>query len=115
MMVTFDICAGNPGALQFLMQAYDMDMFKAEQGFQRMQRAGITGARLYMLWNDCCNRDTEAALLAMNTLNIESVVEFINYEGGRGIPMPWILSLLSRGRPCTSLETNGGQEINSPQ
>ena len=26
MMVTFDICAGNPGALQFLMQAYDMDM-----------------------------------------------------------------------------------------
>ena len=39
MMVTFDICAGNPGALQFLMQAYDMDMFKAEQGFQRMQRA----------------------------------------------------------------------------
>lgn len=23
MMVTFDICAGNPGALQFLMQAYD--------------------------------------------------------------------------------------------
>lgn len=25
MMVTFDICAGNPGALQFLMQAYDMD------------------------------------------------------------------------------------------
>lgn len=86
MMVTFDICAGNPGALQFLMQAYDMDMFKAEQGFQRMQRAGITGARLYMLWNDCCNRDTEAALLAMNTLNIESVVEFINYEGGRGIP-----------------------------
>jgi hypothetical protein len=87
MMVTFDICAGNPGALQFLMQAYDMDMFKAEQGFQRMQRAGITGARLYMLWNDCCNRDTEAALLAMNTLNIESVVKFINYEGGRGIPI----------------------------
>lgn len=29
--------------------------------------------------------------------------------------MPWILSLLSRGRPCTSLETHGGQEINSPQ
>lgn len=50
MMVTFDICAGNPGALQFLMQAYDMDMFKAEQGFQRMQRAGITGgAPVYAL------------------------------------------------------------------
>ena len=32
------------------------------------------------------------------------------YEG-----MPWILSLLSRDRPCTSLETHGDQEINSPQ
>ena len=31
------------------------------------------------------------------------------------VGMPWILSLLSRGRPCTSLETHGGQEINSPQ
>lgn len=87
MMVTFDICGGNPGALQFLMQAYDLNMGKAEQGFQKMQRAGITGSRLYMLWNDCCGRDTEAALLVMNTLNVEKIVEFINYEGGRGIPI----------------------------
>lgn len=34
---------------------------------------------------------------------------------GDSYAMPWILSLLSRGRPCTSLETHGGQEINSPQ
>ena len=73
MMVTFDICAGNPGALQFLMQAYDMDMFKAEQGFQRMQRAGITGARLYMLWNDCCDRDVEQALVNMECMSMEEI------------------------------------------
>ena len=88
MMVTFDICAGNPGALQFLMQAYDMDMFKAEQGFQRMQRAGITGARLYMLWNDCCDRDVEQALVNMECMSMEEIVSHINYEGGRGIPIP---------------------------
>ncbi len=45
MIVTFDICAGNPGALQFLMQAYDMDMFKAEQGFQSDATGGHHGGR----------------------------------------------------------------------
>lgn len=86
-MVTFEICDGNPGALQFLMNAYDLNMFQAEQGFQKMQQAGITGSRLYMLWNDCCNRDTAAAVLAMNVLNVESIVKYINYEGGRSIPI----------------------------
>lgn len=51
-MVSFDICEGNPGALTFLMQAYDVDMFGAERAFQRMQDNGITGCKLYMLWND---------------------------------------------------------------
>lgn len=86
-MVTFDICEGNPGALQFLMCAYNLNMFQAEQGFQKMQRAGITGSKLYMLWNDCCDRDTGAALLVMNELNAESIKRFINYEGGHGIPI----------------------------
>lgn len=31
MMVTFDICAGNPGALQFLMQAYDSEQCEREK------------------------------------------------------------------------------------
>lgn len=51
-MVTFDICKGNPGALAFVMEAYEWDMFTAEQCFQRMERAGITGDKLYMLWNE---------------------------------------------------------------
>jgi hypothetical protein len=62
-MVSFAITEGNPGALAFLMNAYDMDAFKAERGFQKMQDAGITGSRLYMLWNDCCGRNTGLAKL----------------------------------------------------
>lgn len=42
--------------------------------------------------------------------NVNCQNRYVNVWG-----MPWILSLLSRGRPCTSLETHGGQEINSPQ
>lgn len=86
-MVSFDICAGNPGALTFLMQAYDTDMFRAERGFQRMQDNGITGSRLYMLWNDCCNRDTKKALAVMGKMAVEEIVRHINYEGGRGVPI----------------------------
>ncbi len=53
------------------------------------------------------------ALELLRTLPPESVHTCVTsppYEG-----MPWILSLLSRDRPCTSLETHGDQEINSPQ
>lgn len=85
-MVHFEICGGNPGALQFLMAAYRVDMFKAEIAFQRMQDNHITGAKLYMLWNDCCDRDTELALEIVHTVPIDKIIEHINYEGGRGFP-----------------------------
>lgn len=85
-MVSFDICEGNPGALRFLMTAYRLDMFKAESAFQRMQDNHITGTKLYMLWNDCCNRDTELALRIAHAAPIDKIVEHINYEGGRGFP-----------------------------
>lgn len=83
-MVTFDICKGNPGALAFVMEAYERDMFTAEQCFQRMERAGITGDKLYMLWNDCCGRDVGLALETMMCMPTPEIVRHINYEQGRG-------------------------------
>lgn len=85
-MVTFEICEGNPGALTFLMGAYDADPFGAEVGFDRMNRHGITGTKLYMLWNDCCGRDTQQALLIMKVCDVDEIKRHINYEGGRGFP-----------------------------
>ncbi len=85
-MVTFDICEGNPGAIAFLIEAYDMSPFKAEAGFARMQAAGITGSRLYMLWNDCCDRDTERTMNIMKSVDIESILQHIDTGTGRGIP-----------------------------
>ena len=66
-------------------QEHDADMFRAERGFQRMQDNGITGSRLYMLWNDCCDRDTKKALAVMGKMAVEEIVRHINYKGGRGI------------------------------
>lgn len=86
-MVSFDICMGNPGALHFLMEAYERDMFTAEQGFRRMQENGITGDKLYMLWNDCCGRDTGLAIETMMCMDMEEIVRHINYDQGRGLPV----------------------------
>ena len=84
-MVTFDICKGNPGALTFVMLAYEYNPYRAEAAFRRMQNNGITGDKLYMLWNDCCDRDVEQALVNMECMSMEEIVSHINYEGGRGV------------------------------
>ena len=85
-LVSFAIAEGNPGALTFLMDAYRKDPFKAELGFRRMWDAGITGSRLYMLWNDCCDRNTEEAIYAMTTKEIGLILHHIDGGRGRGIP-----------------------------
>ena len=85
-LVSFDIVKGNPGALTFLMNAYDLDMVAAEKGFKRMEKAGITGSWLYMLWNDCCCRCTEKAMDIMKTKDIDSIINHIDGGNGRGIP-----------------------------
>lgn len=87
-MVSFDILEGNPGATTFMVEAYDKYLFKAEQAFQRMQDANITGAKLYMLWNDCCDRDTEKTVNIMLENTIEDIKTHINYDKARGIPYP---------------------------
>ena len=87
-MVAFDICKGNPGARTFVMRAYEYNPYRAEAAFRRMQNNGITGDKLYMLWNDCCDRDVEQALVNMECMSMEEIVSHINYEGGRSIPIP---------------------------
>lgn len=85
-MVTLDIARRNPGCLAFVIEAYEKNFMKAEGAFQRMQDAGITGARLYMLWNDCCDRDTDKALEVMAGKEINCILHHIDGGGGRGIP-----------------------------
>jgi hypothetical protein len=61
-------------------------LFFAERAFARMRDNGIKGSKLYMLWNDCCDRDISKAVDIMINEPIDSIVEHINYERGRGIP-----------------------------
>lgn len=84
-LVSFDLCEKNPGALQFMAQAYRQDPFRAERAFSKMEEAGIRGTHLYMLWNDCCARDTDLAQRVMLSWSPLMIRQRINYEGGRGI------------------------------
>ena len=85
-MVSIAITEGSPGALRFLVEAYKQSPLRAETCFTRMQRAGITGWKLYMLWNDCCNRDVDMSMRIMSSTPVETILEHINYENGIGIP-----------------------------
>lgn len=81
-----EYCGGNPGALSFFIEGLELDANRAVNGFQRMKLNEIYGEKLYMLWNDCCNRDTKRAIYIMLHDNIESIHKHINHENGYGIP-----------------------------
>lgn len=83
-LVTFDICEGNPGALTFLIEAYKLTPGYAESAFRKLRDANITGSKIYMIWNDCCNKNTERAIDMVIENDIDTINHFINYENGRG-------------------------------
>lgn len=90
-MVSFNDCEGNPGALRFMSEAYAFRPFKlgkVEAAFSRVINAGVRGADLYILWNDCCDGDTEFALEVMSTKDLDEIKAHIaaEAENGRGTP-----------------------------
>ena len=90
-MAIFDpaIYNGNPGAYSFLKEAYDLDHEKTDKAFNRMMDNGIIGSQLYIIWNDCCDRNTAWALNVIAENSIEDIKTHINdalVTHKRGIP-----------------------------
>lgn len=79
-------CGYNPGAIQFYMESFQLNSTKCTVAFERMLANDIREDKLYMIWNDCCDRNTEKALDVMVNNKIDDIVHHINYENGRGIP-----------------------------
>ena len=84
-MALFELVEGNPGAMTFVRIAYTSYPDLANLAFFRMERNGITGSALYMLWNDCCDRDTKLAVEAALYCPLGFLKDHINKRGGRGI------------------------------
>lgn len=83
------ICGSNPGAISFFIEAMKENDLLAVQGFRRMVQNNIKEDKLYMLWNDCCDRNTKEAIYIMSKKPIDEIIEHINYENGRGIPFKY--------------------------
>lgn len=84
-MALFELVEGNPGAMTFVRIAYTSYPDLANLAFSRMELNGITGSALYMLWNDCCDKDTKMALEAAFCCEIGFLKDHINKRGGRGL------------------------------
>lgn len=82
------LAQGNPGAMAFTMELLangdDASRDMAITALKRMDAIGIRGAKLYMLWNDCCDRDSEKAVIEM----LNRSTQDLKYAliGGRGTP-----------------------------
>ena len=84
-----EIDCGNIGAAAFVKEAFTQEpefWRKATVGFRRMQQFNIVGEKLYLLWNDCCGRNTSKAVNVMLVKSIEDIFAHLDYEHGRGIP-----------------------------
>ncbi len=78
---------GNIGALKVILELIMYQgVVDVDSLLLKMDANGIIGSRLYMLWNDCCDRNTQKTIAVMQRHTIEDIVEHINFHNGRGIP-----------------------------
>lgn len=99
--IAFKMSEGNPGALNCI-----MEVFKASNLHDGMHGAmlilycdslGLYGSELYMLWNDCCDRDIKKFELVlrnwqMGKLSKETILANVR-SFGRGKPFGGLVPL----------------------
>ena len=79
-----ELSDGNLGCMMFIFQALHGTPERAVTALRRAQLYDLKGSRLYMLWNDCCNRNTK---LAVTILLEESMTDIRRHvSGGYGMP-----------------------------
>ena len=88
---------GNPGALSFLMEVLNtMDEDRFLRYIEFFNDNDIYGSKLYMFWNDSCDRDLAKVdetieLLKTNNISKEKIHE--NLNRGRALPFKEFLGL----------------------
>ena len=75
---------GNPGCLSFLLEVIkreNVDVFC--EMVVKLDISELYGSLIYMLWNDCCNRDTQKTIRMINKLDILTLRSYV-VDKGRG-------------------------------
>lgn len=74
---------GNPGCITFLMEAMkNVNQFRFIEMVLRLDKAELYGSHIYMLWNDCCDRDLDKTIEMIT--NIKNDDELRSYVIDRG-------------------------------
>lgn len=63
--IIIKLSEGNPGAMSFIFEIIkyqENNPIKLVEEFLTIDSMHLYGSHLYMLWNDCCNRDVEKSL-----------------------------------------------------
>lgn len=104
MDIVIKMANGNPGAMTCL-----MDMLKyTSEGSQmpglflilNLDTLGLYGEKIYMLWNDCCDRDMAQMELVLRNWHMGHLAAYEimeNLSNGRGKPFPNLKSLEEMG------------------
>ena len=87
--VIIKMSEGNPGCLAFLMELVKYREIKAMSDILLFDNMRVYGSKLYIFWNDCCDRNMEKASLVMDKLKkgeMEKQIFLNHIDGVRGIP-----------------------------
>lgn len=82
------VADGNIGALTCCMDLIETTNEKAITALQRAYEMELKGDKLYLIWNDCCNRDAEKTIQVLHEKSKEELwdhIDMINH-GYRCVP-----------------------------
>ena len=82
---------GNIGALTFLMDCLASNNPKAALALSRMDVLSIKGEQLYLIWNDCCNRDLNLTIDVMLKKGKTEILDHIDMQKNQGRGKPFNL------------------------
>ncbi len=82
MMVS--LSEGNIGAVAFITDVLDKAMKENDEmaalALSRAKTFNIVGAKLYLLWNDCCGRDTDKAIRVLAENSKDDIMEHLTFD-----------------------------------
>lgn len=81
MDVIIKMSDGNPGCLSFLMDLASKDTMLFCSVALKLDSAELYGSEVYMLWNDCCGRDTDKTVRMIKSLDNETLRSYVVDRG----------------------------------
>lgn len=75
---------GNIGAVAFITDVLDKAFKEQDElaalALSRAKTFNIVGTKLYLLWNDCCGRDTDKAIRVLAEHSKDDIMDHLTFD-----------------------------------